>query len=318
MALHPAVVMISAWLYSRYYEGPGKLEDVHTFASLGGLVGLWAVSLVFVVLLTPHDQRYTFVARESGSEYCKRRFQQSAGNDEMRSDIFNVNEYLWASIRAEVSDWVRKNCNTWRASRPAWFTAALIARIPADFLPPLPPELQGWSATDDVRLDMPKHSTTSLAHTSTATNDPDSVSSAVRAPVALALGGPPAATDYIILPVAHKPTDAAPIAASSAATVRAGLPRDIDSWTCLHVHRFLTSFGHERFVHAAEICSENLVDGKTFLTLSAIDFEELLDLTALQALRLMADLAALPTAAGVPAAAPADIRAPSVRTTWCD
>ncbi len=37
--------------------------------------------------------------------YCKRRFHQSAGDDALRADIFNVNAHLWAkdpSLRAEV------------------------------------------------------------------------------------------------------------------------------------------------------------------------------------------------------------------------
>ena len=37
--------------------------------------------------------------------YCKRRFHQSAGDDALRADIFNVNAHLWATdpaLRAEV------------------------------------------------------------------------------------------------------------------------------------------------------------------------------------------------------------------------
>jgi len=69
--LHPAVCLVSGWLYSTYYHGSGKLADLYLWASLGGLLGLWASALAVLALFTPHDQRFTFVSCESGSEYAR-------------------------------------------------------------------------------------------------------------------------------------------------------------------------------------------------------------------------------------------------------
>ena len=77
----------------------------------------------------------TFVATQTGAEYAMRQFLDNDGNDEVRSWIFYKNQELWRPIRPQVQAWLRSRFRTWRRTKPAWFTDALVACIPTDMLP---------------------------------------------------------------------------------------------------------------------------------------------------------------------------------------
>ena len=75
---------------------------------------------------------------KTGRESTVRFFNETQGDDESRTQIFNINERLWGSIREKVAAWCQANYDRWKAESPAWLTPGLLAalaKIPDDCLP---------------------------------------------------------------------------------------------------------------------------------------------------------------------------------------
>jgi hypothetical protein len=125
----------SVALYAAFYVGEAKLEATTLYAFVGTLTAVSIVS--FGVLLLTIERKYvrTFFFTQTGSEYVMKHFLDNDGNDELRALIFWYNEELWRPIRPQVQVWLRSRFRTWRRTKPAWFTDALVASIPTDMLP---------------------------------------------------------------------------------------------------------------------------------------------------------------------------------------
>ena len=77
----------------------------------------------------------TFFSAQTGGEFVVGHFLDNDGNDERRALIFWYNQELWRPIRPQVQAWLHSRFRTWRRTKPAWFTDALVASIPTDMLP---------------------------------------------------------------------------------------------------------------------------------------------------------------------------------------
>jgi hypothetical protein len=77
----------------------------------------------------------TFFSTQTGSEFVLGQFLDNDGNDQLRAEVFWCNQELWRPIRPQVQAWLRSRFRTWRRTKPAWFTDALVACIPTDMLP---------------------------------------------------------------------------------------------------------------------------------------------------------------------------------------
>jgi hypothetical protein len=122
--------------YSRLYAGDDKIDDAPLFTALAVLVGTWAVALGTFLLSINRTHLSTFVSTETGAQFLRRRFDHFAGNDEQRMDIFTHHPSLWAPFAGVVQAWVAQQHAT--MSVQPWFTPEVKARIPDDFLPPVP------------------------------------------------------------------------------------------------------------------------------------------------------------------------------------
>jgi hypothetical protein len=138
MALNPVVCLLSGWAYTEYYVGPTKLDRIYILLVLGVLVGLWMAALFGVLFSIERAYIWTFFSLETSRASIVRFFRENEGDDDIRTEIFNNHELLWASIRPEVRAWVRRNFLRWKTERKEWLTAALIAKLPDDFLPAVP------------------------------------------------------------------------------------------------------------------------------------------------------------------------------------
>jgi hypothetical protein len=126
---------LSCVAYSRFYDGPGKVEESTVLSCLGAILSVWAVALVAFMFSVKRSHWHTFVSLETGSQFVQRTFREAAGNDERRVDIFTNHVSLWRSIVPEVRNWVRKNYGGWAGQ--AWYTEAVKVTIPVDMLPPV-------------------------------------------------------------------------------------------------------------------------------------------------------------------------------------
>ena len=125
----------SVALYAAFYVGEAKLEAATLYAFVSTLTAVSIVS--FGVLLLTIERKYvrTFFSTQTGGEFVMSQFLDNDGNDELRADVFWHNEELWRPIRPQVQAWLHSRFRTWRRTKPAWFTDALVACIPTDMLP---------------------------------------------------------------------------------------------------------------------------------------------------------------------------------------
>jgi hypothetical protein len=130
-----AAAFASVALYAVFYVGKAKLEAATLYAFVSTLTAVSIVS--FGVLLLTIERKYlrTFVSTQTGGEFVMSIFLDNDGNDELRADVFYHNQELWRPIRPQVQAWLRPRFKTWRRTKPAWFTDALVACIPTDMLP---------------------------------------------------------------------------------------------------------------------------------------------------------------------------------------
>jgi hypothetical protein len=125
----------SVALYAAFYVGEAKLEAATLYAFVSTLTAVSIVS--FGVLLLTMERKYvrTFFSTHTGGEFVMSHFLDNDGNDELRAEVFWYNQELWRPIRPQVQAWLRSRFRTWRRTKPAWFTDALVACIPTDMLP---------------------------------------------------------------------------------------------------------------------------------------------------------------------------------------
>ena len=126
---------MSVWAYTEHYDGPGKLDRAVLFLTFGLLAGVWAAALAGFFLSIERTYLWTFVSLETGRESAVGFFNERQGDDERRTEIFNINELRWESIREKVAAWCQANYDRWKAESPAWLTPGLLAKIPDDCLP---------------------------------------------------------------------------------------------------------------------------------------------------------------------------------------
>ncbi len=130
-----AMCFMSVWAYTEHYDGAGKLDRAVLFPTFGLLAGVWAAAFTGFLLSIERTYLWTFMSLETGRESTVRFFNETHGDDESRTQIFNFNELLWGSIREKVAAWCQANYDRWKVKSPAWLTPGLLAKIPDDCLP---------------------------------------------------------------------------------------------------------------------------------------------------------------------------------------
>jgi hypothetical protein len=114
----------------------GKIDLITLLAAVGTLFAIWALATLGVWLAMKPEYRRTFWSTQTGYAYTQSYFLNNQGNDAKRIVIFSMNEDHWRDLRPQVGQWVLANYSMWHALRPLWFTDAVKAQIPVDFIPP--------------------------------------------------------------------------------------------------------------------------------------------------------------------------------------
>jgi hypothetical protein len=76
----------------------------------------------------------TFFSTMTAKQFRIKTFRE-AKTDQMKMNLFKLHPSYYASIRAEVAEWVRENCDIWNEEGPDWFTERVKASIPKDLIP---------------------------------------------------------------------------------------------------------------------------------------------------------------------------------------
>ena len=80
------------------------------------------------------EYRRLFYTAETGPEYIRAEFVR-AETDELKMVVFKRHPVKWESFRDEVRDFTHANWARWKEEQPAWFTEAVIQRVPDEFIP---------------------------------------------------------------------------------------------------------------------------------------------------------------------------------------
>jgi hypothetical protein len=120
------------------------LAKSEAWAIVRVLCGTFVLS--FMVFLSVIKKRYrrTFFSTKLGKVATMERFASDV--DSTKATIFRKNRAHWKAIERDVEEWVRSNWWDWQEEKPVWLTPAVIARIPAEFIP-----TEGHGATSDER-----------------------------------------------------------------------------------------------------------------------------------------------------------------------
>jgi hypothetical protein len=108
-------------------------------------VGLaWAVVMYFIPLsffssvlfFSNIERQYwqTFWSTQKGKDYTMSSFLESE-SAAVRIRVFKMSRHHWVSIEDSISKWVEENWERWENDKPEWFTGAMKAKVPNDFIP---------------------------------------------------------------------------------------------------------------------------------------------------------------------------------------
>ena len=110
-----------------------KLDSETLWSGLGGLCGLFLVSVfVFVALM---DRKYlgTFMNSTTGPQQAVEMY-HTFTSDERRVETFDQHPKYYEGVKVELKALIDENWVEWMESRPEWLTDAVIESIPDEYL----------------------------------------------------------------------------------------------------------------------------------------------------------------------------------------
>jgi hypothetical protein len=91
--------------------------------------------LLFLLLMNP-ALRHTFYSTQTSKAWVCSYFTKEGATDASKMQIHWYRRRLWKHLRPEVKEWTLANWARFETEQPDWFTAAKIAQVDADMIPP--------------------------------------------------------------------------------------------------------------------------------------------------------------------------------------
>ena len=131
-------VLVAVHIYNKYAEDSeesAKIDETTTWTVATILISSWALTFAFFYFrVCVPRYRKSFYSFQTGSQMVTEIFLGNTG-DETRMRIFKYNRACWRRIEDEVRDFTHKKWKLWVETKPDWFTAAVIASVPDEFIP---------------------------------------------------------------------------------------------------------------------------------------------------------------------------------------
>ena len=131
-------VLVAVHVYNKYAEDSeesAKIDATTTWTVAVVAISLWALTFAFFYFrVCVPRYRKTFYSTETGHQAVMNSFLNST-EDDIRMGIFVNNRESWRDIEDEVRDFTHMNWRRWVETNPEWFTAAVIASVPDEFIP---------------------------------------------------------------------------------------------------------------------------------------------------------------------------------------
>jgi hypothetical protein len=92
--------------------------------------------LCFAAFFLTIERKYshTFWSIQRGKDMTMAYFLEEK-SDAIMFSVFKYSKHHWVSIEGEVKKWVKMNWAKWEEEQPEWFTDAMKAKVPVDFIP---------------------------------------------------------------------------------------------------------------------------------------------------------------------------------------
>ncbi|GMI39745.1 hypothetical protein TeGR_g2870, partial [Tetraparma gracilis] len=135
-------VVVSAYMYTQD-ERFTVLQPSTVWAAVVSLLLAWIISLlVFITCVAAPGYRSSFWSTLTCRETIITRFRTQTDVKD-KFDVFTCHRSKWRSIEGEVKDFVKEEWGALMRDKPAWFTEALRAQVPAAFIPAADPASRG-------------------------------------------------------------------------------------------------------------------------------------------------------------------------------
>ena len=137
MLLNQIFCLVAAHLYSLYSED-GNNESFTKSTLWIVVIGLIILSaLNFIAFVGMINKKYinTFFSFQTGQQFVVAYYQEGL-SDDIKFKCFSHHRYFYEPIEGDLRLWLNENWDRWIEDRPAWFSAAAMARVPSDMLPP--------------------------------------------------------------------------------------------------------------------------------------------------------------------------------------
>jgi hypothetical protein len=93
-------------------------------------------TVCFAVFFLNIERKYlhTFWSITRGKDMTMAYFLEGK-SDEIKFSVFKRSKHHWVSIEGEIKKWVDLNWAKWEEEKPDWYTDAIKAKVPVDFIP---------------------------------------------------------------------------------------------------------------------------------------------------------------------------------------
>ncbi|GMI42501.1 hypothetical protein TeGR_g225 [Tetraparma gracilis] len=145
LAASQASVFVCVHLYNEHAvpqvdasgEDVAKATPRVLWTAAAGLTTLWVLTyMYFVFRIAVPKYRHTLWSWTSGRRMVIDYFLLGE-NDEKKFSVFGYHRWAWEdAIGKDVKAWTLANWERWNRDEPKWFTAATIAHVPDEFIPP--------------------------------------------------------------------------------------------------------------------------------------------------------------------------------------
>ena len=113
-----------------------NLDETTTWALASSLSGAWILVLLLFLLLINPSHRHTFYSTETCKAWVCSFFTKEGATDSSKMEIHTFRRRLWMHLRPEVKEWTLANWARFEREQPDFFTAAMIAQVDDDMIPP--------------------------------------------------------------------------------------------------------------------------------------------------------------------------------------
>jgi hypothetical protein len=125
-------IVLVRYAQEQSIQGSSNLRSIWVLQA--GTSLLFAVNFASMLYLCKPKYRHWFWSKMRVRDYARLVFDE--GSDEVRFiQITSTSQVVWENHKEDIACWIRDSWETWRRTKPDFFNAKLISKIPPELLP---------------------------------------------------------------------------------------------------------------------------------------------------------------------------------------